>query len=75
MCEDFITVLLGRESETTWVTSYKGNQCDTALGYMRSPYILRDTRIDFSKVLGANEPRFRMCYDSIKLKAKPLNSS
>lgn len=75
MCEDFITVLLGRESEATWVTNYKGNQCDTAMGYMRSQYILRDTWIDFSKVLGASELRFRMCYDSIKLKAKPLNSS
>lgn len=75
MCKDFIIVLLGKKSEATWVTKYKGNKCGTAMGYMRSLYILRDTWIDFSKVLGENELKFIMCYDPIKLKAKPLNSS
>lgn len=75
MCKDFIIVLLGKKSEVTWVTKYKGSKCDIAMGYMRSLYILRDTWVDFSKVLGESELKLIMCYDSIKLKAKPLDSS
>lgn len=52
MCKDFIIVLLGKKSEVTWVTKYKGSKCDIAMGYMRSLYILRDTWIDFFQSVG-----------------------